>query len=109
VLRAPAQWHVTYGDVAAVYIVMAKALVDGEELPTLFLVDAERDGISVVDDPPFTSPPRDLSALFARPTGPLSFAGEHLGGEFAALMEGASAAAGAPAGALLGSPSGAKA
>jgi acyl-CoA dehydrogenase len=48
------KWYVTYGDVAAVYIVMAKALVDGQELPTLFLVDAELDGISVVDDPPFT-------------------------------------------------------
>lgn len=48
------KWFVTYGDVAAVYIVMAKALVDGEELPTLFLVDREADGIEVVDDPPFT-------------------------------------------------------
>jgi acyl-CoA dehydrogenase len=47
------KWYVTYGDVAAVYIVMAKALVGAEELPTLFLVDAELDGISVVDDPPF--------------------------------------------------------
>jgi acyl-CoA dehydrogenase len=48
------KWFVTYGDVAAVYIVMASALVDGEELPTLFLVDAGLDGIEVVDDPPFT-------------------------------------------------------
>ncbi|HEY6776432.1 MAG TPA: acyl-CoA dehydrogenase family protein [Thermoleophilaceae bacterium] len=48
------KWFVTYGDVAAVYIVMAAALVDGEELPTLFLVDAGLDGIGVVDDPPFT-------------------------------------------------------
>jgi acyl-CoA dehydrogenase len=48
------KWYVTYGDVAAVYIVMAKALVDGSELPTLFLVDAGLEGISVVDDPPFT-------------------------------------------------------
>ena len=48
------KWFVTYGDVAAVYIVMAKALVDGGELPTLFPVDAGLDGISVVDDPPFT-------------------------------------------------------
>jgi alkylation response protein AidB-like acyl-CoA dehydrogenase len=44
------KWFVTYGDVAAVYIVMA--LADGR--PTLFLVDAELEGISVVDDPPFT-------------------------------------------------------
>jgi alkylation response protein AidB-like acyl-CoA dehydrogenase len=48
------KWFVTYGDVAAVYIVMAKALVDGEELQTLFLVDAATPGIEVVDDPPFT-------------------------------------------------------
>jgi acyl-CoA dehydrogenase len=48
------KWFVTYGDVAAVYIVMANALVDGQELPTLFLVDSSLDGIEVVDDPPFT-------------------------------------------------------
>jgi alkylation response protein AidB-like acyl-CoA dehydrogenase len=44
------KWFVTFGDVAAVYIVMARA----EGLPTLFLVDAALDGISVIDDPPFT-------------------------------------------------------
>jgi acyl-CoA dehydrogenase len=44
------KWFVTYGDVAAVYIVMASA--GGE--PTLFLVDASLPGIEVVDDPPFT-------------------------------------------------------
>ena len=44
------KWFVTYGDIAAVYIVMAKA----EKQPTLFLIDAGSDGISVVDDPPFT-------------------------------------------------------
>jgi acyl-CoA dehydrogenase len=48
------KWYVTYGDAAAVYIVMAKAVVDGRELPTLFLVDAGLEGISIVDDPPFT-------------------------------------------------------
>ncbi len=48
------KWFVTYGDVASVYIVMANALVDGAALPTLFLVDAGLEGISVVDDPPFT-------------------------------------------------------
>jgi acyl-CoA dehydrogenase len=48
------KWFVTYGDIAAVYIVMANALVDGERLPTLFLVDRERPGIEVVADPPFT-------------------------------------------------------
>jgi acyl-CoA dehydrogenase len=44
------KWFVTYGDVAAVYIVMARA----PEGPTLFLIDAGAPGISVVDDPPFT-------------------------------------------------------
>jgi alkylation response protein AidB-like acyl-CoA dehydrogenase len=48
------KWFVTYGDIAQVYIVMAKALVDGDELPTLFLVDRGTPGIEVVDDPPFT-------------------------------------------------------
>ena len=48
------KWFVTYGDVAHVYIVMAKALVEGRELPTLFLVERATPGIAVVDDPPFT-------------------------------------------------------
>jgi alkylation response protein AidB-like acyl-CoA dehydrogenase len=48
------KWFVTYGDVASVYIVMAKALVDGAALPTLFLVDRTTPGIEIVDDPPFT-------------------------------------------------------
>jgi alkylation response protein AidB-like acyl-CoA dehydrogenase len=48
------KWFVTYGDVAQVYIVMAKALVDGGELPTLFLVERGTPGIEVIDDPPFT-------------------------------------------------------
>ena len=56
-----------------------------------------------------TSPPRDLSETFARHTGPLAFAGEHLGGEFAALMEGAIRSGQRAARALLGSPSGARA
>jgi monoamine oxidase len=56
-----------------------------------------------------TSPPRDLPEAFARPAGPLAFAGEHLGGEFAALMEGAVRSGRSAARALLGSPSGAKA
>src|SRR3954468_14384752 len=43
------KWFVTYGDIAAVYIVMAKA-----PEPTLFLIDAGVPGISVVDAPPFT-------------------------------------------------------
>jgi monoamine oxidase len=56
-----------------------------------------------------TSPPRDLPEIVARPTGPLGFAGEHLGGEFAALMEGAIRSGQRAARALLGSPSGARA
>jgi alkylation response protein AidB-like acyl-CoA dehydrogenase len=48
------KWFVTYGDIAAVYIVMANAVVDGEKLPTLFLVESDRPGIEVVDDPPYT-------------------------------------------------------
>jgi acyl-CoA dehydrogenase len=48
------KWFVTYGDIAAVYIVMANALVDGEKLPTLFLIDRDLGGIEVVDDPPFS-------------------------------------------------------
>jgi acyl-CoA dehydrogenase len=44
------KWFVTYGDVAAVYIVMALA----SGAPTLFLVDRGLPGISIVDDPPFT-------------------------------------------------------
>ncbi len=48
------KWFVTYGDVASVYIVMANALVDGQKLPTLFLVDRQLDGIEIVDEPPFS-------------------------------------------------------
>jgi acyl-CoA dehydrogenase len=44
------KWFVTYGDVAAVYIVVAMT----DAGPTLFLVDRSCGGISVVDDPPFT-------------------------------------------------------
>jgi monoamine oxidase len=36
-----------------------------------------------------TSPPAEAQAELELPVGPLVFAGEHLGGEFAALMEGA--------------------
>ena len=36
-----------------------------------------------------TSPPLGLRERAAGRLGPLAFAGEHLGGEFAALMEGA--------------------
>ncbi len=48
------KWFVTSGDVAAVLIVMALALVDGERLPTLFLVEPDAPGVEFVDDPQFT-------------------------------------------------------
>jgi alkylation response protein AidB-like acyl-CoA dehydrogenase len=48
------KWFVTSGDVAAVLIVMAN-VVDGERrLPTLFLVEVDAPGVSIVEDPPFT-------------------------------------------------------
>ena len=80
-------------------------------------LDLERSGavLSTWADDPWaraaysTSPPPELAELFARPTGPLAFAGEHLGGEDAALMEGAIRSGRRAAGALLGSPSGASA
>ena len=47
------KWFVTSGDVSDFDIVMVN-VVDGEErLPTLFLVDRDRPGIEVIDDPPF--------------------------------------------------------
>jgi acyl-CoA dehydrogenase len=48
------KWFVTSGDVADFDILMVN-VVDGDaRLPTLFLVDRDRPGIDVVDDPPFT-------------------------------------------------------
>ena len=48
------KWFVTSGDVSDFYIVMVN-VVDGDgRLPTLFLVDRDRPGIEIVDDPPFT-------------------------------------------------------
>jgi acyl-CoA dehydrogenase len=48
------KWFVTSGDVASVYVVMAK-VVDGDTLlPTLFAVDRGIPGIEVIDDPGFT-------------------------------------------------------
>jgi monoamine oxidase len=48
-----------------------------------------------------TSPPAELAELSERPVGPLAFAGEHLGGDYAALMEGAIRSGRAAARALL--------
>jgi monoamine oxidase len=50
-----------------------------------------------------TSPPRELAEASQTPLGPLAFAGEHLGGEFAALMEGAIRSGRAAAHGLLNS------
>src|SRR5919204_3328389 len=48
------KWFVTSGDISDFDIVMVN-VVDGEKrLPTLFLVDRDRPGIEVIDDPPFT-------------------------------------------------------
>jgi alkylation response protein AidB-like acyl-CoA dehydrogenase len=44
------KWFVTYGSVAAVYIVVALT----DDGPTLFLVPAGTPGVEIVDDPPFT-------------------------------------------------------
>jgi alkylation response protein AidB-like acyl-CoA dehydrogenase len=58
------KWFVTSGDVASVIIVMAN-LVDGDErLPTLFLVDADAPGVSIVDNPRFTHSYPDLHPTF---------------------------------------------
>src|SRR5919198_3139911 len=48
------KWFVTAGDVAAVYVVMANVNDRGTRLPTLFVVDRDRPGVEIVDDPAFT-------------------------------------------------------
>ncbi len=48
------KWFVTFGSVADVIIVMAVAHGQDRSGPTLFAVPANRPGIEVVDDPPFT-------------------------------------------------------
>ena len=51
--------------------------------------------LSTWDDDPWAgaaysiSPPPELTAALAEPVGPLRFAGEHVGGAFNGLMEGA--------------------
>jgi len=50
-----------------------------------------------------TSPPTELAQASQTPLGPLAFAGEHLGGEYAALMEGAIRSGRAAARGLLNS------
>jgi alkylation response protein AidB-like acyl-CoA dehydrogenase len=48
------KWFVTAGDVAAVFVVMANVIDDGRKLPTLFVVDRDRPGVAIVDDPAYT-------------------------------------------------------
>jgi acyl-CoA dehydrogenase len=48
------KWFVTAGDVAAVYVVMANVVDGAERLPTLFVVDRDRGGVEIVDDPAYT-------------------------------------------------------
>ena len=48
------KWFVTSGDVASVLIVMANLLEGDERLPTLFLVDADAEGVEIIDEPRFT-------------------------------------------------------
>lgn len=45
------KWFVTSGDIATAHIVVANAEGHGH---TLFVVDADRPGVEIVDDPPFT-------------------------------------------------------
>ncbi|HKP20713.1 MAG TPA: FAD-dependent oxidoreductase, partial [Thermoleophilaceae bacterium] len=60
-------------------------------------LDLETSGavLSTWDDDPWvgaaysTTPPPEVEAAVAHPTGPLAFAGEHTAGEHHALMEGA--------------------
>jgi acyl-CoA dehydrogenase len=48
------KWFVTAGDVASVYVVMANVADGPERLPTLFVVDRDRPGVEIVDDPAYT-------------------------------------------------------
>jgi acyl-CoA dehydrogenase len=48
------KWFVTAGDIASVYVVMANVVDGAERLPTLFVVDRDRPGVEIVDDPAYT-------------------------------------------------------
>ena len=48
------KWFVTAGDIASVYVVMANVIDGAERLPTLFVVDRDRPGVEIVDDPAYT-------------------------------------------------------
>jgi acyl-CoA dehydrogenase len=58
------KWFVTSGDVASVLIVMANVVDGDERLPTLFLVDVDAPGVSIVDNPRFTHSYPDLHPTF---------------------------------------------
>lgn len=58
------KWFVTSGDVASVIIVMANVVDGDERLPTLFLVDVDAPGVSIVDNPRFTHSYPDLHPTF---------------------------------------------
>ena len=48
------KWFVTAGDVASVYVVMANVVDGADRLPTLFVVDRDRPGVEITDDPAYT-------------------------------------------------------
>src|SRR3954463_2647908 len=48
------KWFVTAGDIASVYVVMANVVDGAARLPTLFVVDRDRPGVEIVDDPAYT-------------------------------------------------------
>jgi alkylation response protein AidB-like acyl-CoA dehydrogenase len=58
------KWFVTSGDVASVLIVMANVVDGDDRLPTLFLVDVDAPGVSIVDNPRFTHNYPDLHPTF---------------------------------------------
>ncbi|HWH19789.1 MAG TPA: acyl-CoA dehydrogenase family protein [Solirubrobacterales bacterium] len=58
------KWFVTSGDVASVLIVMANVVDREERLPTLFLVDVDAPGVSIVDNPRFTHSYPDAHPTF---------------------------------------------
>ncbi|MEA2362238.1 MAG: hypothetical protein QOD71_1383 [Thermoleophilaceae bacterium] len=74
---------------------MDRWLASLERLRPDLELDADGALLSTWSDDPWagaaysTSPPPELAQASERPVGPLAFAGEHLGGPFAALMEGA--------------------
>jgi monoamine oxidase len=90
----------------------ARWLASLERLRPDLQLDSDGALLSTWSDDPWagaaysTSPPAELAELSERPVGPLAFAGEHLGGAFAALMEGAIRSGRAAAQGLLRAPSG---